>query len=287
MVAAPHLRVVVEGRDRISIHDQLDAFGGIGIGIGIGAVVVDVHLVGLGFEVCMARSYGSVHELEHQPGLTCGHSSNVDGEASGIVLDEGRDAVGLGFHHQVVVVAELQDIAVVVQELDVDMVGGLPLVDLEGGVVAAPHLRVVVEGRDRISIHDQLDAFGGIGIGIGIGAVVVDVHLVGLGFEVCMARSYGSVHELEHQPGLTCGHSSNVDGEASGIVLDEGRDAVGLGFHHQVVVVAELQDIAVVVQELDVDMVGGLPLVDLEGGVVAAPHLRVGVVGRDRLFTYG
>ena len=106
----------------------------------------------------------------------------MDGEASGIVLFDDRDAVGLGLHLQVVVIAELEDIAVVVDELDVDMAGGLPLAYLEG---LAPLLRVAVVGRDRISTHDQLDAIDG--IVIGIGAVVVDVHLQRLGLEVCMA----------------------------------------------------------------------------------------------------
>ena len=69
-----------------------------------------------------------MHEAEHEPGLACGASSEVDGEASGIVLDEARDAGVLGLHPEVVVVAELKDIAVVVDEVDVDM-GGSPQVD--------------------------------------------------------------------------------------------------------------------------------------------------------------
>ena len=211
-----------------------------------------------------------MHELEHQPGLACGDSFNMDGEASGIVLDEGRDALGLGLHLQVVVIDELYRIAVVVHEMDVDMVGGLPLVDFEGGVVAAPHLRVAVVDCDRLSIQHQLDTFS-------LGTV--DVHLEGFRDEVRMARSYGSMHEAEHQPGLACGDSFNVEGEASGIVLEEGHDAGVLGHHLKVEVIAERHGIAAPVHESDIDMAGELPRVDLEGVV---PRPRGAVVRRDR-----
>ncbi len=122
---------------------------------------MDVHLEGFRDEVRMARSYGSMHEAEHQPGLACGDSFNVEGEASGIVLEEGHDAGVLGLHLEVEVIAELHGIAATVHESDVDMAGELSGVDLEGVV---PRPRRAVVGRDRPCTQHQLHAFDVVGV---------------------------------------------------------------------------------------------------------------------------